>query len=131
MQNIMTVAWRLARKGQKKFGGKVSEYLSEALKMAWEMVGKNIKRVSKKVRIAISAGSRNHKSWVAQITGTHPTYKLNRSFVDSVDHNMSERHFDLMDGVYEVCDAGSRQFIQISKGNVEVVEYSEVMELVA
>ena len=35
MKEIMTRAWEIAKEGQVKFGGKVSEYLSEALKMAW------------------------------------------------------------------------------------------------
>ena len=35
MKNIMTRAWEIAREGQVKFGGKVSEYFAEALKMAW------------------------------------------------------------------------------------------------
>lgn len=34
--NIMRSAWRVAREGQEKFGGKVSEYLSEAMKIAWQ-----------------------------------------------------------------------------------------------
>ncbi len=123
MKNVMKKAWDIAKKGQKKFGGKVSEYLAAALKMSWAL--------TRKTRVTTTAGSRNHKSWVAQITGTHPKFKLNRSFVESVDHNMSERYFDLVDGIYEVCDAGSRQFFHIVKGNVEEVEYSEVMELVA
>ena len=33
---IMKRAWEIAREGQKKFGGKVSEYLSTSLKEAWE-----------------------------------------------------------------------------------------------
>lgn len=37
MQQVMTKAWEIARAGQLKFGGKVSEYLSEALRMAWSM----------------------------------------------------------------------------------------------
>lgn len=123
MKNVMVKAWNIAKKGQRKFGGKVSEYFAEALKMAWAL--------TRKTRITTSAGSRNHKSWVAQITGKHPKFKLNRSFVESVDHNISERYFDLADGIYEVCDAGSRNFIQIIKGNVEEVEYNEVMEMVA
>lgn len=41
MQNVMKKAWEIARKGQEKFGGKVSEYLSEALRMAWSMVRNN------------------------------------------------------------------------------------------
>lgn len=34
-RNIMVNAWRIAREGQKTFGGKVSEYFAQALKMAW------------------------------------------------------------------------------------------------
>lgn len=32
---IMSNAWKIAREGQKEFGGKVTEYFAEALKMAW------------------------------------------------------------------------------------------------
>lgn len=35
MRNVMTRAWEIAREGQSKFGGKVSEYLSKSLKLAW------------------------------------------------------------------------------------------------
>src|SRR5690625_3706660 len=35
MRQIMKRAWEIAREGQAKFGGKVSEYISEALKIAW------------------------------------------------------------------------------------------------
>ncbi|MCR1833040.1 hypothetical protein NSA56_01345 [Oceanobacillus caeni] len=123
MRKVMVKAWEIAKKGQNKFGGNVKEYFAEALKLAWVLI--------RKVRITTSAGSRNHKSWVAQITGKHPKFKLDRSFVNSVDHNMSERYFELVDGIYEICDAGSRQFIQIVKGNVEEIDYSDVMEMVA
>lgn len=39
---ILKAAWKIARIGQKKFGGKVSEYFSESLKMAWAMVKKYV-----------------------------------------------------------------------------------------
>lgn len=35
MMNIMKRAWEIAREASAKFGGKASEYISEALKMAW------------------------------------------------------------------------------------------------
>src|SRR5699024_9253104 len=35
MMNIMKRAWEIAKEGQEKFGGKVSEYLSESMKIAW------------------------------------------------------------------------------------------------
>lgn len=37
-KEIMSNAWKIAREGQKAFGGKVSEYFAEALKMAWAQV---------------------------------------------------------------------------------------------
>ncbi|PFW61564.1 hypothetical protein [Bacillus sp. AFS075034] len=35
MINVMQKAWEIAKDGQKKFGGKVKEYFSQALRMAW------------------------------------------------------------------------------------------------
>lgn len=37
MKFIMNNAWKLARLGQHKFGGKVSEYFQEALKLSWKL----------------------------------------------------------------------------------------------
>lgn len=34
-KEIMSKAWEIAREGQKEFGGKVTEYFAEALKMVW------------------------------------------------------------------------------------------------
>lgn len=34
-KELMSKAWEIAREGQKEFGGKVTEYFNEALKMAW------------------------------------------------------------------------------------------------
>ena len=36
MKEVMMRAWEIAREGQKKFGGKVSEYIAIALKIAWK-----------------------------------------------------------------------------------------------
>lgn len=38
MKKVMEIAWKIARKGQNKFGGKVSEYLAIAMKQAWAIV---------------------------------------------------------------------------------------------
>src|SRR5690625_3943922 len=42
---VMNKAWEIARKGQSKFGGKVSEYIAEALKMAWALIKKEEKQM--------------------------------------------------------------------------------------
>ena len=41
-KEIMSKAWEIAREGQKAFGGKVSEYFSQALKMAWAQAKNSI-----------------------------------------------------------------------------------------
>lgn len=120
MKNVMNVAWKIAKKAAAKFGGSPVEYMSEALKYAWRISGTT--RPSKKATLVIAAGSRNHKSWVAKIEGTDARYGFKRSFVDSVDHNLSERTFELSAGTYEVCDAGERYFIRVSGGKVTRIE---------
>lgn len=41
-KEIMSNAWKIAREGQKEFGGKVSEYFAQALKMAWAQAKNSI-----------------------------------------------------------------------------------------
>lgn len=41
-RKIMVSAWNIARQGQKEFGGKVSEYFAQALKMAWAQAKSSI-----------------------------------------------------------------------------------------
>lgn len=36
MKFVMTMAWQIATDAAEKFGGKKSEYISEAMKMAWD-----------------------------------------------------------------------------------------------
>ncbi|MBW4083552.1 hypothetical protein [Paenibacillus sp. S150] len=38
MKNVMVRAWKIAREAVAKFGGKVREYFSQALAMAWKEV---------------------------------------------------------------------------------------------
>lgn len=124
MKNIMKRAWEIARNGQKKYGGKVSEYFAEALKMAWAETNK--------VTITTTSGSKRNKSWVAKITGAHPKWKLNREFIDAVEENdWTGKVFELESGIYEVCDAGDREFIKIDNGEIEYLEYAEVTAMVA
>lgn len=120
----MKRAWEIARKGVEKFGGKASEYIAEALRIAWSE--------TKKVTITTTSGSKRNKSWVAKITGTHPKWKLNREFVDAVEENdWTGKVFELESGIYEVCDAGDREFIKIDNGEIEYLEYAEVTAMVA
>lgn len=127
MRNIMFVAWKIAKKAAVKFGGRPVEYLSEALKQAWQICGKEVKRASKTATLTIAAGSRNHKSWVAKIDGADAKYGLKRTFIDSVDHNYSERTYNLGAGTYEVCNAGERYFVRVVGGKISKIERSAVV----
>ncbi|MCO7127840.1 hypothetical protein NIE88_19005 [Sporolactobacillus shoreicorticis] len=46
MKNVMSRAWEIAKEGQKKFGGKASQYFAMALKMAWKKAKEGNKVVS-------------------------------------------------------------------------------------
>lgn len=128
MKNVMTKAWEIAREGQKKFGGKVKEYFAQALRMAWAIV-KSAKQVAV---VKTTSGSKKHKSWVAEIVGTHPKWKLDRQFVEAVEENdYSGKVFELKNGVYEVCNAGDREFIRVEGGAIEYIEYAKVVGMVA
>ncbi len=120
MKRVMIVAWKIAKKAAAKFGGSPVEYMSESLKYAWKIT--KATRPSKQATLVIAAGSRKHKSWVAKIEGTDARYGFKRSFVDSVDCNLSERTFELSAGTYEVCDAGERYFIRVSGGKITRIE---------
>lgn len=123
----MVRAWEIAKEGQKKFGGKVSEYLSEALKMAWAEA-----RAPQTVKLTTTSGSRKHKSWVAEIVGTHPQWKFDRNFLDAVEEGWMDKEFELKEGkVYEVCDAGSRKFVKVETGKINEIEEYEVKAMVA
>lgn len=127
MRNVMKRAWEIAREGQNKFGGKVSEYFAVSLKMAWAEI-----KAPKTVEFTTTSGSKKHKSWIAEITGTHPKWKLNREFINPVDENMMEKKFELENGkIYEVCNAGDRDFVEVIDGDVYYIDYSDVMGAVA
>lgn len=71
-QLIMRNAWIIARKGQRKFGGKVSEYFAEALKISWKLY--KTQKARKGGQIAAVAPwflekKFGHKSMIQQING--------------------------------------------------------------
>ena len=134
MKNIMKRAWEIARQGQEKFGGKVSEYIAEALKMAWAE-SRQPKNVTIKVRHQPSGG----KEWVAEIVGRHPRFNFDRKFLRPVARNWSSSGktgtttFLLEEGkVYEVNEPWKgRYFIAIENGEVIDIDVDYVVEKIA
>jgi len=122
MKNVMTRAWEIAKAAEVKFGGKASEYIAGSLKMAWAET-----RKVEPVEVIIG-GNRRAKSWIAEITGTHPKFGLDRKFVSEHDRDGAWLTFRLQDGVYEICDKGKRVFVKVENGEECRMEYNEVRE---
>lgn len=129
--NVMKMAWGIAKEGQSKFGGNVKEYFAASLKLAWKIKkGEVVMHINKKVKVITSSGSRNHKSWVAEIVGTHPKWKFDRKFVNPSDDSW-DKTFMLGNGVYNVCDGGTQSFIKVENGNKIELSVDEVEEIFA
>lgn len=125
--NVMKRAWEIAREGQEKFGGKVSEYFAIALKMAWAE--------TKTVKVTTMYGY--HKSYVARITGKHPKYKLDRQFLKADKHERSysgKTGYDFFyiseNGVYEKVSNGNREYFVVRNGEKTTVDYETVLKMV-
>lgn len=118
MKQVMVKAWEIAKKGQKKFGGKVKEYFAIALKMAWALVKKQVKRFVTSLDFG-----RNY--WIAEITGTHPQYKLNREFLTENYIEDGERVYKLKDGLYHGKFTGRAHYFVVKNGEAYQVEYEE------
>ncbi|QBX16201.1 hypothetical protein Javan237_0003 [Streptococcus phage Javan237] len=68
MKEIMTRAWEIAKQGQSKFGGKVSEYISEALKKAWfEYRSEKEENTSAKMEVVLAKLRKNQKFTIATL----------------------------------------------------------------
>nr|WP_150959376.1 hypothetical protein [Aneurinibacillus sp. XH2] len=134
MKKVMVRAWEIAKAAVVKHGGKAVEYIAGALKMAWAEVKGEIKKATAAI-IKTSSGSRNHKSWVAEITGKHPKFKFNREFLEvynEISSLFGGKEWKLLEGkVYEVCDGGNRYFAKVENGEVIEINGYEVSEMFA
>jgi len=125
----MKRAWQIARLAEVEFGGRASQYISGALKMAWaEYKQAN----ATKTEIEIPGDTRRQKTWVAAIVGSHPTYKLDRKFLTPYEvDKYGDKVYRLENGLYELQNHKQRMFIEVSNGSYTIVDKSFVMESVA
>lgn len=128
MKNIMTAAWAIARQGAAQFGGSAKEYFAAALKQAWA----NVKAWAAKATFELAADTRKTRTWLAQIVGTHPTYKLARKFM-SEDYNneYGEKVFRLNNGFYEYNDGRRRGMFEVVNGEIRTVDQNNVLAAIA
>ena len=126
----MTKAWEIAAKGAAQFGGSVKSYFAQSLKMAWAIV----KSSAKKVTIKLAEGSRNHKSWVAEVVGTDAKFGFARKFVIGFeDANVRGLFFKLVAGkVYDVnCAQKGRSYVTVQNDAIVELSQNDVKGMVA
>lgn len=107
------------------------EAMTKQVKKAKDYLAQEKENFVQTATIVTSEGSNKNKSWVAEITGTHPRWNLNREFLEEEEDDYRDKTFVLNNGIYEVCDAGDREFIQVENGEIEYIEHEEVIELIA
>lgn len=120
---IFKKAWNLARRGQELFGGKVSEYFAESLRIVYQ----NVRTTA--FLLEVASGSRKHKSWVAKVTGEDKKWGFKREFVDAKEPGV----YELEDGVYNFKNAerNYQQYLVIRNGKAVEIEKEEVLLFVA
>lgn len=124
-KQVMTMAVKLARKME----GDWIARMKMALKMAWAIVKKGVKKM---VKITTASGSRKYKSWVAEIVGRHPKFNFERKFIEPAREGWTEKEYELAEGkVYEVCNVGEREFVKVENGKVEYLGQDEVTAIFA
>lgn len=78
--------------------------------------------------------SKRQGVWVAEITGTHPVYKLARKFVDAAEDDGAVKTWKIEEGkIYCVCPSTkTKEQYFIKMTNDEIKEYSknEITEMV-
>lgn len=116
-KQVMVRAWEIARKGQEQFGGKVSEYLSEAMKMAWAIekgtVTMTIKRTMNEIAEELQSNLNTVKVNVWENYGKRRIY-VNKGFKNQVI--MLE--FDQDDNCLTDLELGSSDLMAASQNGV-------------
>lgn len=125
--SIMTSAWVSAKLGARRFGGSPKEYFPAALKQAWKAY--KIRQAIYEERMGYDKENNTitPEKWIAEITGTHPVYKLDRKFINGQKTVKLEN-----DKIYNwVGYKGENHFGKIVDGKLQLLAKEEVLELVS
>jgi hypothetical protein len=124
MKNVMSRAWEIAKEGADIYGGKVREYFATALRLAWKEI-KNPAPI--KARFELKNDTRKTRTWIAAITGTHPVYKYDRTFLnpDAIDE-YDDKIFLLADGYYDVHNGSKRRYIEVANGEITTIDARDI-----
>lgn len=89
------------------------------------------KALSDDLYVEVSEGSRNHKSYIAEIVGEHERWGMDRKFVSKDSDQYRVKYAFLEDGkVYEIQDAGDRRYVVIDGGRAVEIEKEDVLKIV-
>ena len=82
--------------------------------------------------VAQIVDSRKHKGYLAKIVGTHPAYKLDRTFVDTYEV-AGYKYADIKeDGLYEFCTSKinkDRYYLFVNNDVITEIDYRQALEI--
>ena len=83
-------------------------------------------------KVAQITDSRKHKGYLAKIVGTHPTYKIDRKFVDTYEVS-GYKYADIKeDGLYEFCTSKAnkdRYYLLVDNDAITEIDYRKALEI--
>lgn len=89
------------------------------------------KSLSDDLYVEVSEGSRNHKSYIAEIVGEHERWGMDREFVSKNSEQYRIKYAFLKEGkVYEIQDAGERRYVVIEGAQSVEIEKEDVLKIV-
>lgn len=75
------------------------------------------------MKVELTSGSRNFKSWVARITGTDAKWGLKREFINSTDYT-----WELEDGIYQINGAPRDSHKSLFENEIVRIENGEIVQ---
>lgn len=100
--------------------------MKKTLNSTWSKKLIEAETVGNKVVVRLA---NDRKQWVAEITGAHSQYKLDRSFV-KLSSCPVDGYTDqclVSDGIYQACVGNERTFFAVDNGRITIVSEQSVM----